>query len=102
MTEYIEKITWHDVTCRALTDEEKAEYAERGYADHEIPGYMFDCPMPDDGDEILIATSWGVDKDVCCVDCDEVNNLIGLESHGDWDGVFAWAEMPKYKGGDSK
>ncbi|WP_418809701.1 hypothetical protein [Ruthenibacterium lactatiformans] len=100
MAEYIGQITWHEVTCRALTAEEKAEYAERGYADYEVPEYIFDCEMPDDGDEILIATRWGVDKDICSVDCDECNNLIGLEDHGDWDGVLAWAAMPKYNGGD--
>ena len=81
MAEYIGQITWHEVTCRALTAEEKAEYAERGYADYEVPEYIFDCEMPDDGDEILIATRWGVDKDICSVDCDECNNLIGLEDH---------------------
>ena len=33
--------------------------------------------------------------------CDEVgNNMYSLEDHGDWDGVEAWAAMPKYKGGD--
>ena len=42
MTEYVEQITWHEVTYR-------------------------------------------------------VNDLIGLESNGDWDGVVEWAEMPKYK-----
>lgn len=32
MAEYIEQITWHEVTCRALTEEEKAEYAKNsGY-----------------------------------------------------------------------
>ena len=92
-----EKIVWYEVTTRALTNEEKAEYAERGYSDCEIPEYMFDSEMPEDGQEILIATSWGVDKDICCVDGDGCNNLIGLESHGDWDGVKAWAAMPKYK-----
>ena len=96
-----EKIVWHEVTTRKLTDEERAEYAERGYADYEIPEYIFDCELPEDGQEILIATRWGVDKDVCCVDCDEVNNLYGLEDHDDWDGVFAWAAMPKYKDGDT-
>lgn len=96
------EVNWHEVTYRALTSEEKAEYIERGYADYEIPEYIFDCHMPNDGAEILIATSWGVDKDICSVDCDECNNLIGLEGHGDWDGVLAWAEMPKYKGGENK
>ena len=35
------------------------------------------------------------------IDCDECNNLFELETRGDWDGVEAWANMPKYKGGDS-
>lgn len=37
-----EKIVWHEVTTRKLTDEEKAEYAERGYADYEVPESTFD------------------------------------------------------------
>lgn len=98
MAEYVEKIVWHEVTTRKLTAEEKAECEEHGYADYEVPEYMFDCKMPDDGEEILIATNCGVDKDVCGVDCDGLNSFISLEAHGDWDGVIAWAEMPKYKG----
>lgn len=96
-----EKIIWHEITERALTNEEKAEYAERGYADYEIPEYMFSCEMPVDGQEILVATSWGVSQDLCMIDCDECNNLFELETRGDWDGVKAWAAMPQYKGGDS-
>ena len=96
MAKYIEKIVWHEVTTRKVTDEERAEYAEYGYSEYEIPEYIFDCELPDDGQEILIATSWGVDKDICCIDCDEVNNLYELEIHGDWDGVIAWAAIPEY------
>lgn len=96
-----EKIIWHEITTRPLTEEEKAEYAERGYADYEIPEYIFSCEMPDDGQEILVATSCGVSQDLCMIDCDECNNLFELETRGDWDGVKAWADMPKYKGGDS-
>lgn len=97
-----EIIVWHKVTTRALTDEEKEEYAKRGYRDFEIPEYMFDSKMPEDGQEILVATSWGVGTDVCSVDSDEYGNLIGLEERGDWDGVMAWAAMPKYvKEGES-
>lgn len=96
-----EKIIWHEITTRPLTEEEKAEYAERGYANYEIPEYIFSCEMPDDGQEILVATSWGVSQDLCMIDCDECNNLFELETRGDWDGVKAWADMPKYKGGDS-
>ena len=88
---------WHEVKTRKLTDEEKAEYTERGYADYEVPQCMFDCEMPSDGQEILVVTAWGVSTDICSVDCDEYNNLIGLENRGDWEDVLAWAEMPKYR-----
>ena len=97
MNEYIEQITWHEVTTRKLADEERAEYAERGFADYEVPEYIFDCTMPEDGQEILVVTRWGVGTDCCSVDGDGVNNLLELENRGDWDGVIAWAEMPKYK-----
>lgn len=96
-----EKIIRHEITTRPLTEEEKSEYAERGYADYEIPEYIFSCEMPKDGQEILVATSWGVSQDLCMIDCDECNNLFELETRGDWDGVKAWADMPKYKGGGS-
>lgn len=99
---YEEKIIWHEVTERPLTDEEKAGYAKEGYADFEIPEYVFSIKMPEAGQEILVATSWGVSQDMCMGDCDDVgNNIYSLEYHGDWDDVKAWADMPKYKGGDS-
>ena len=53
--------------------------------------------MPDDGDEILIVTKYGVDTDVCGID-----EGYYLEGHGDWEGVIAWAEMPKYKAGEEE
>ena len=84
-------VVWHKVTTRPLTAEEVAYYAEM-----EMDGieYVFDCEMPDDGQEILIATKWGTDKDICSNDAEYG---IGLEGLGDWDGVYAWAEMPKYE-----
>lgn len=96
-----EKIIWHEITTRPLTEEEKSEYAERGYADYEIPEYVFSGEMPKDGQNILIATIFGVSQDMCMSDRDEYGDeLFELEEHGDWDGVKAWADMPKYKGGD--
>ena len=50
--------------------------------------------MPQDGEEVLIAAKWGVDKDVCCRD-----NGIYFEQY-EIEDVIAWAAMPKYKGGD--
>lgn len=92
-----EIIEWHEVVMRPLTEEEKADYIERGYQDYELPEYVLDCPLPDDGQEILIATKWGVSADICACDCDDVNTLYGLETNGDWDDVLAWAAMPKYE-----
>lgn len=83
-------IEWHEVTTRPLTDEEIAYYEEIDIEAEEI----FDCEMPDDGQEILVATKWGVSTDTCWNDADYG---IGLENRGDWDGVLAWAEMPKYE-----
>lgn len=90
MKTYKETIEWHKVIQRPLTDEEKEEYSEYSY----VPENMLECPLPDDGQEILVATKWGVDTDICSVD-----EFYYLESGGDWDDVLAWAEMPKYKGG---
>lgn len=82
-------IEWHEIKTRPLTEEEKAWYAESGLD----PESIFDCPIPDDGEDILVATKYGVDTDVCSVDyC----YGIGLEKRGDWDGVLAWAKMPDY------
>lgn len=86
-------IHWNKVTTRPLTDEEKEYYSDLGYEGVES---IFDCEMPDDGEEILIATNYGVDKDVCC---DDGYHGIGLECHDDWDNVIAWAKMPEYKDG---
>lgn len=82
-------VNWHKISTRPLTDEEIDYYNEIGLDAEEI----YDCEMPEDGQEILIATKWGVDKDICCND----DYGIGLEGREDFDGVFAWAEMPKYK-----
>lgn len=87
----VSPVVWHKVTTRPLTEEETAYYAEMGIEGIE---YIFDCEMPEDGQEILVATKWGVDKDICCND---VDYGVELESRGDWDGVYAWAEMPKYE-----
>lgn len=91
---YEEIITWHKVKTRPLTKEEKRECIEQfGYEF----SYMFDCEMPDDGDEILIVTKSGVDTDVCGIE-----EGYYLEGYNDWENVIAWAEMPKYKGGEQE
>ena len=90
---YEEIITWYKVKIRPLTEEEKREDIEQfGYEFN----YMFDCKMPNDGDEILVATKYGVDTDVCRID-----KGYYLEWYS-WKNVIAWAEMPKYKTGEQE
>lgn len=87
-------IHWHKITSRPLDDEEKEWYAEQGYEPLEMPEFIYDCEMPEDGQEILIATPWGTDKDTCSNDWEYG---IGLECHDDFDNVYAWAALPKYE-----
>jgi len=93
---------WRPVKLRPLTDEEKAEYLASGYLETELPDGKFDCSMPDHGQQILLTTKW---SDEICIDtCDiDPDYGIGLEDHGDWDGVLAWMPVPrKYKQEDEK
>lgn len=86
---YEEKIVWHEVVKRPLTEEEK-EYSGKDCK------YMLDCALPEDGQEILIATTrWGVCKDICGTD-----DGYYLEGLGDWGNVIAWAAMPTGRAGN--
>ena len=89
---YEETIRWHEVIKRPPTKEEKEEYLEVWDCE---PEYILDCEMPDDEQEILIVTKYGVDTDVCGID-----EGYYRENRGDWDDGIAWAEIPKYKVGD--
>ena len=89
---------WIPIKTRPLTDEELkslSQYYGSNYKDT-AEEWAFDCPMPEDGQEILISTSWGVSTDYCKFDCtDEGFGLYSLEDLGDWDHVKAWMPMPK-------
>lgn len=81
---------WIPVTYRPM-DKEEREMAESEIGkltDEEA--LIFDCPMPEDGEEILISTEHMVSADICSRD----GLWIGLESYGDWFGVLAWMPMP--------
>lgn len=88
-------IYWHEITTRPLDEEEKEWCAEQGYEPYEMPEFVYNCEMPEDGQEILIATPFGTDKDTCS---DDAEYGIGLECHDDFDNVYAWAEIPEWSG----
>jgi hypothetical protein len=89
---------WIPITYRPLTEKERIELAEHygiEYCDT-LDEKAFDCPMPEDGQEILISTSWGVVEDVADNDIDGEGFICrGLETNGDWDGVEAWMPKPE-------
>lgn len=95
---------WIPIKTRLLTNEERVEFAEYygvEYCDT-VSEVMFDCPMPEDGQEILITTKYGVETDICCIeDCVGTMNVNSLEDRGDWEGVIAWMPMPEPYRGDA-
>lgn len=89
---------WIPIKYRPMTNEERKELAEHygiEYCDT-IEEKTFDCPMPEDGQRILLSRSWGVDIDVADNDIDGEGFICyGLEGNGDWDGVDAWMPLPE-------
>lgn len=93
---------WTPVKFRPMDEEEKQSikpYLEEhyGYTLDECDCILFDCPMPDDGQEVWVCSKCGnVWQDTCVID-----EGIGLEENGDWLDIVAWMpfERPKpYKG----
>lgn len=85
---------WIPIKYRPLTIEERKNFAEYWGVEYcdTAEEVAFDCRMPEDGQEILITTMWGVQTDICTSDPDEG---CGLEGRGDWDGVTAWMPLPE-------
>ena len=81
---------WIPIKYRPMDEEEKQYWSEYMGADDEME--MFDCPMPEDGQEILVTFKSGyVNMDICEID----GGLYGLEGNGDWDGIIAWMPLPE-------
>lgn len=74
---------WIPIKKRPLTEEEKEEYPDSDF--------MYDCQLPDDGEEVLITTSSGyVDLDTFCRD-----DGCYFGSYCDKGDVIAWQPKPK-------
>lgn len=88
---------WIPITDRPMTKEEEKEVCKQ-WGVKELEGWekrVFTCQLPEDGQEILISTRWGVKMDKCEWDPD---CGCGLEENGDWDGIKAWMPLPnKYE-----
>ena len=79
---------WIPIKTRPMTEEEKEYYSE--YLS-EGNGIIYDCPLPDDGQEVLITSKYGsVDKTTFYTDCGNY-----FEQYEDYDEVIAWQPLPK-------
>lgn len=77
---------WIPLTKRPMTDEEREDYREWS----DIKGAMiFDCPLPEDGQEVLVSYGGYVMVDTFCKD-------DGCYFEGvDIDDVQAWMPLPE-------
>lgn len=81
---------WIPIKTRPLTEEEKEEYADLGYSEDSI-NFMYDCPLPEDGEEVLITTRYGkVTTDTFYRD-----DGCYFETYCDDDDVKAWMPLPE-------
>ena len=81
---------WIPFKKRPLTDEEKQEYPDWAY--------IFDCPLPEDEEEILLTNGVHVWTDTFINDGE-----CYLDGGDDIDDGMAWMPLPKpYKGGDTE
>ena len=92
-----EEPIWNPVKTRPMDSEEREYWSEHlGYPLDDEDAVIFNCKMPEDGQEILVSFSTFVSMDKCEID----GGCYGLEENGDWDGITAWMPLPKpYKEG---
>ena len=84
-TQALDQTRWIPMKTREMTKEEKEEI---GFDF----GYMYDCPLPDDGQEVLITDCYGnVEIDTFCRDYDGVY----FEENCDDGEVVAWMPLPQ-------
>ena len=88
---------WIPVKYRPMDSEER-EYWEDQFGEklEDEDAVMFDCPMPEDGQEILVTYQKWIFIDKCEID----GGLYGLEGFGDWEDVIAWMPLPKIYSGE--
>lgn len=88
---------WIPITFRPFTEEELRIYCEKWSVKPEDvtdrEGWVYNCPLPDDGEEVLITTkTWGY----ICLDTFHADpDGFFFEDHEDADEVAAWMRLPK-------
>lgn len=81
---------WIPVKTRKLTDTEEQDMLENS---NYYYGYMFDCQLPEDGEEVLVTTSTG--EVTTTTFYDEGLDGCSFEFYEDDGDVIAWMPKPK-------
>ena len=85
-------VEWIPVTYRPMTEKEKKDYAEYTGYDIKDLDFMLDCPLPDDGETVLITDRLGnVEVDTFINDSDGCY----FECNCDMNDIKAWMPLPK-------
>lgn len=82
---------WTPIKYRPMTDEER-EFYKLTEEDGDDVSWIYDCPLPDGGDTVLITTPWGIQLALFCVDDNYGSYFECYEDKGD---VLAWMTLPK-------
>lgn len=77
---------WVEIKIRPLTEEEKQEYKDEA----EWYDFMYDCELPDHGQEVLIQLHYGITLTTFYTDMG-----CYFENYEDEDDVLAWMPLPK-------
>ena len=78
---------WIPIKTRPMTEEEREYYSEYLF---EGNGLIYECPLPNDGQEVLITSKFGsVEKTTFYTDCGNY-----FEEYEDYDDVIAWCPLP--------
>ena len=86
---------WIPIKMRPGTDEEYEEFSLYGDCPRE-DFRVFECPLPDDNQEVLVTTRWG---DVCIDTWHRDVDCCYFEDNCDDDDVIAWMPLPeRYEG----
>lgn len=81
---------WIPIKMRPGTDEEYEEFSLYGDCPRE-DFRVFECPLPDDDQEVLVTTRWG---NVCIDTWHRDEDCCYFEDNCDDDDVIAWMPIP--------
>ena len=82
---------WIPIKMRPGTDEEYEEFSQYGDCPRE-DFRVFECPLPDDEQKVLVTTRWG---DICTDIWHRDIDCCYFEDNCDDDDVVAWMPLPE-------